>query len=300
MIASSDKLAALRETVNRFRDLTHAALWDSDGERARRPVFIIGVHRRSGTNFLADALQLTDDFLLPLPIAEDYLLQYSSFLVEYAENTVRDQYAKRFNHELDGIRACTNALLKCLGTGLKNFLTSYLPEDRRLLTKTPDPWNIDNFFTLFPDALMIIIVRDGRDCVESSKWAFPGRSYLYWMATWAINARTVVHFLDNLPDQFAGQVVLTRYEDLLRHRDEMQRILKFTGCRAETFPWDNFDKLPVRGSTFYRGGEAKLHWRPVEKTERFNPVGRWTKWSWWLRFHFQRLAGRENAIFGYS
>lgn len=293
-------LPAVSAEVRRYFDWSHRSLWANDAERTRRPVFIIGVHRRSGTNFLADAIRLTSRFSLPVPLYEDYLLQYSNMLIEYVRLTAREQYQKRFAEKPAAYSECEQLMTRSIGDGLLNFLRSYVPGEYRILTKTPDPWNLVNFFTLFPDALLIIIVRDGRDCVESAKWAFPGRSYLYWMATWAANARTILNFLRILPPRYEGQVIVTRYEDLLSDQQEMERILEFVGCCSQEYPWDEFRALPVRGSTFFRGEKKTLHWQPVEKTQDFQPVGRWKNWSWWLRWNFKRLAGAELAALGYT
>lgn len=295
-LPTSEVFSAIRP----FLDRSLEARWQADDARRTRPVFIIGIHRRSGTNFLADALQLTSELALPLPIAEDYLLEYSNLLIDFARLTAQEQYAKRFRDSIEGFHQCTNSLLREIGHGLLRFLSSYIPPGKRLLTKTPDPWNLPNFFALFPEALLILIVRDGRDCVESSKWAFPGRSYIYWMTTWAINARSILGFLSAVPAEYRSSVILTRYEDLLSDSSELRRVLNFLGIDPSGYPWDRFDRLPVRGSTFFRGNADKIHWRPVEKTAEFRPVGRWKTWSWWLRFHFKKIAGRELQALGYS
>lgn len=275
-------------------------LWQADERRQERPVFLIGIHRRSGTNFLADAICLLPDFSLPLPIAEDYLLEYAPLLEQYVNRTAEEQYRKRFAAKPEAFESCRAAMLEHLGDGLLRFLADYLPPRRRLLTKTPDPWNLDCFFGLFPHSLLIILVRDGRDCVESSKWAFPGHSYNYWINVWSQNARRILGFFQRLPQPQASQVILTRYEDLLANRAEVERLITFLGCEPKAFPWDRFATLPVRGSTFYRGERKELHWQPVEKGKDFQPVGRWQRWPWWVRWQFRRMASRELQALGYS
>ena len=55
---------------------------------------------------------------------------------------------------------------------------SYSEKKKRVVFKTPTMFNIENAFKLFPDAYFLILVRDGRSCVESvlnaewSKWSF--------------------------------------------------------------------------------------------------------------------------------
>ena len=39
------------------------------------------------------------------------------------------------------------------------------------------------------------------------------------------------------------------------------------------------ERLPVRGSSTYRGGGERVHWTAVEKTSAFDPVERWRTWK---------------------
>lgn len=276
------------------------SLWLADGDRRKRPVFLIGIHRRSGTNFLADAICLLPEFAQPLPLAEDYVLQYSPLLRQYVVETAEAQYRKRFPNAPAEYERCVASLHRHLGDGLIRFLSQYLPEGKRLLTKTPDPWNLNDFFLFFPEALLIVLVRDGRDCVESSKRGLPGHSYNYWITAWAQNARRILDFFQRLPQSHVGQVIYTQYEQLLSNRGEVERVIRFLGCDPGTFPWDRFENLPVRGSSFYRGNRQELHWQPVEKGKDFQPVGRWKHWPWWVRWQFRRIAGREFEALGYT
>ncbi|MGQ9503352.1 MAG: sulfotransferase family protein [Thermogutta sp.] len=275
------------------------SLWQADEKRQERPVFLIGIHRRSGTNFLSDAIRLIPEFELPLPIAEDYLLEFAPLLRQYAVATAETQYRKRFANAPAEYERCLDSLYRHLGDALIRFLSQYLPAGKRLLTKTPDPWNLEDFFLFFPEALLIVLVRDGRDCVESSKWGMPGHSYNYWITAWAQNARRILSFFRTIPQDRVGQVIFTRYEDLLCMRGEIERVITFLGCDASQFPRDRFETLPVRGSSFYRSNRKELHWQPVEKGKDFQPVGRWRRWSWWVRWQFRRIAGGEFEALGY-
>lgn len=267
--------------------------------RADRPVFLIGIHRRCGSNFLFDALRVYPRFQAPLPLAEDYLLQYAHLLRRYVDRTASEQYQKRFADQPEGYAECRRTMLRALGDGLLVFLNRYIEPGRRLLSKTPDPWGLDLFFDLFPDALLIVMLRDGRDVVESSHRSWPHHSRTYWMQAFAENARTVLRFAQDLSPERRGQVLVVRYEDLLAGREAMEQVLRHLGIPLDEYDWDALDRLPVRGSSVLRGGRKELHWQPVEKPADFRPVGRWHDWSWWNRFQFRRIAGREFEALGY-
>ncbi len=267
--------------------------------RADRPVFLIGIHRRCGSNFLFDALRLHPRFQAPLPLAEDYLLQYAHLLRRYVDRTASEQYEKRFPDKPEEYAACREGMLRALGDGLLGFLQGYIQPGRRLLSKTPDPWGLDLFFELFPEALLILMLRDGRDVVESSHRSWPYHSRAYWMQAFANNARTVLRFAETLPAERRPQVLVVRYEALLASRDALQRVLQHVGIAANDYDWDALDRLPVRGSSVARGGRKELHWQPVEKPADFRPVGRSRDWSWWNRFQFRRMVGKEFEALGY-
>ncbi len=262
------------------------------------PVFLIGVHRRCGSNFVADLLRLMPEFQLPNPISEDYLLEHAKLLVEYAERTAEEQYRKRFPDEA-AFAACKAQLLGELGEGLLRFLYSFLEPEKRLLTKTPDPWGLAHFRRLFPDCLLVLLVRDGRDVVESACRSWPHEPAKTWMHSWAQNAREILAFLDGLSPDDKERTLLVRYEDLLAGREEVERLVRFVGGDPAEFPWEKLDSMPVRGSSDVRVKEGELHWKPVDKPKDFKPVGRWQSWSYWKKRQFKKIAGRELIALGY-
>lgn len=262
------------------------------------PVFLVGVHRRCGSNFVCDALQLHKQFSIPEPLTEDYLLENAHLLHDYVERTVASRWRKRFNAEEDVV-LCRKTLCRRLGAALTSTLAARIAPGSRLLTKTPDPDNVKLFPSLFPDAKLVLIVRDGRDVVESSFRSWPSQSYAHWMRMWAKGARTILDFVNGAGKQCKEQWRLVRYEDLLHDREAFGSLLDFLGVSRETYPWDELESLPVRGSSTHRGNASELHWRPVEKTADFRPVGRWANWSLIRRLQFKAIAGAEQTALGY-
>jgi len=261
-------------------------------------IFIIGVHRRCGSNFLTGALKLLGHIQEPQPLAEDYLLEYSSLLMEYVQRTCDKRYKKRFTAEKD-FHACQQRLCRRLGDGLRNFLRDYISPGARLITHTPDTDYLEYFPDFFPDAQLVLLVRDGRDVVESAARSWPSESYSYWMRSWARGARRLLDFMHGVGQHHADKWLLVRYEDLLTDRQVMENVLRFLGEDPAEYPWEKFENLPLRGSSTERGGRAELHWDPVPKRKDFNPIGRWRSWSRWRRWQFRRIAAREMIELGY-
>jgi hypothetical protein len=262
-------------------------------------VFIIGVHRRCGTNFLTEALKLLPHFQEPRPLAEDYLLEHAPLLRTYAERTAQKRYRKRFPTEVD-FDACHRCLLRRLGDGLRLFLRDYIRPDARMVTHTPDPDYLEYFFDFFPDCRLVLLVRDGRDVVESAARSWPSEPYSYWMYAWALGARRMLHFIHGPGQAYQDRWRLVRYEDLITNRAAMENLLRFLDEDPAQYPWEQWENMPLRGSSTYRGGQTELHWKPVPKPKDFNPIGRWQQWPWWRRWQFRRIAGRELQELGYT
>src|SRR5947209_13766565 len=123
---------------------------------------------RTGTVFLSELLNLHPDVAPPEPLVEDYLLAQSEALLEFAD-------------EMTALWQRVNSLppdrqpdlRRALGDGLLSVLVR-VAGDRRLLTKTPSVRNVEHFFDFFPDAQLILLVRDGRTAVDSYVRSFGG------------------------------------------------------------------------------------------------------------------------------
>jgi hypothetical protein len=214
------------------------------------------------------------------------------------ETTVETHWRKRFSSP-EEVEACKRSLRRHLGAALYTFLRGQIDPSKRLFTKTPDPDNLGLFFSFFPDARLILLVRDGRDVVESAHRSWPDGSYGHWMRAWAAGARTVLQFTQGIGQVCAAQWRLYRYEDLLQDRSRFEDLLRFVEADSSVYPWDRLESLPTRGSSENRGGRAELHWDPVERPKGFKPVGRWSNWGWWRRSQFKRIAGAELRSLGY-
>jgi Sulfotransferase family len=256
------------------------------------PIFILGISQRSGTNFLFDLLRLHPDCGAPSIKWEDFLLHKSDWLVKYLDSVYKGW--RRWGADKD----LEDSLYEQLGNGLISVLASRIKE-RRLVTKTPSVRNLSHFFKLFPRAYLLILVRDGRAVVESTVRTF-GDSYESAMRRWAEGADTILRFregADGLDDRY----LIVRYEDLWNEPDqELRKIFAVVGLDADKYDFNAAINLPVRGSsTFHGKEEQRYHWKPVEKTVDFDPLGRANHWSRFTHERFDWIAGEKLASFGY-
>lgn len=289
----------------------------TQGSKIEKPIFILGIMHRSGTNFLHDLICLHPDCVDGGLIKEDFLITYSHLLVEYAKS-VYSRWNPRW--QVSEKIGPPDILVKCLGDGLMRYLSLQLDMEKdhakdlfskrsnspvqhatpkRLVTKTPSVENLHNFHKLFPDAKLIVIVRDGRAVVESGVRSF---NWKYESATqrWKNRADTITGYADNNANQ--QRFLLVRYEDLVRHpKEEMKRVLAFVELDDTSFDYDATTNLPIKGSSDLRKQDSQsMHWNPVEKPVEFNPLARYENWGTKRHVRFNWIAGKQLKLFGYD
>jgi Sulfotransferase family len=277
------------------------------------PIFILGMSQRTGTNFLGELLRLHPRCTSPV-VWEDFLAAYSDLLVSYAA-----QVSSNWNPEW-GIDRNHGRDLICrhLGEGLISFLQSQrviTPVDpasgpsstvvsvkemgKRVVTKTPSVRSLQYFFKIFPQAQLLILVRDGRAVVESAVKSF-NRNYEEEMRRWAVSAHTILQFRQSV-DHCDRPYMLVRYEDLWMHREqELRRIFSFLDLDVESYDFAAADKVPIRGSSTLVEQGIKVDWVPVENSPSFNPMQRWAHWDRRLHERFNWITGDYLGRFGYE
>lgn len=257
------------------------------------PIFILGITQRSGTNFLFDLLRLHPDCGAPSTNWEDFLVAKSDPLVSYVSSVYSGWHRRGTAQEAEDM------LYEQLGNGLISVLASWVKE-RRVITKTPSVRNLDNFFKLFPNAYLLILVRDGRAVAESRVKTFH-ESYETSARIWAEGANTILRFVEK-SHGFNRNYLIVRYEDLWNEPErELRRIFAFSGLDAEKYDFGAATHIPVRGSSVFRGQEkGEVHWKPVEKTSDFNPVSRSDHWTRAMHARFEWIAGQQLAKLGYG
>lgn len=262
-----------------------------DLERAD-PIFLHGVLPRSGTNFLWDILRLhTDVAPARAPIREDFLLKHAHHLEAYAK-AVRYHWQGRWGDYPDDI---TDQVQAAIGRGLVSFL--WTERDKRLLTKTPSVENLRRFSVLFPDARLVVLVRDGRSVVQSGMTSFG------WdLDTGARRWRSAVEEIRAFERVGAIPYLLIRYEDLLADtKATVKELLDFLNLDPGGIDLEAAARVPVRGSSEFHGAARHdVHWEPVARDESFKPTERWRSWDRSTLERFAWIAGDQLAYLRYE
>jgi protein-tyrosine sulfotransferase len=257
------------------------------------PIFIHGILPRSGTNFIWDLLLLHPDCSRGRePVNEDLFLEHSDHLTAFATAVQRawDPAWGTFPADV-GDRLCEG-----IGNGLISFL--WTDRTRRLVTKSPTVWHLDRFFTFFPSARLLILVRDGRSVVQSAVDTF-GWDFDRACRAWSDGARVIRHFQQTEAVR-ADRWRLIRYEDFVDDTEaQLRAVFDFLRLDAERYDFVAARNLPVRGSSAFGLQDGKVHWQVVPKDNTFAPKERWRAWSAAQRERFEWLAGEQLADFGY-
>jgi Sulfotransferase family len=258
------------------------------------PIFIHGVLPRSGTNFLWDLLLLHPDCARALePVNEDLFLDCSDHLVRFVD-AVRARWDPKWGPVAADL---PDRLYRSIGDGLISFL--WTDHQRRLVTKSPSVRDLDRFFSFFPRARLLILVRDGRAVVQSAMDTF-GWDFDRACRAWADAARTIRRF-QQLESAHADRWRLVRYEDLVDDvAGELRAIFEFLQLDATRYDFEAAHNLPVRGSSAFGRDGHNVHWKAVAKDASFAPKERWRSWSVAQLARFDWLAGAELLEFGYA
>lgn len=267
-------------------------------------VFVLGIMPRSGTNYLRNLLCLHPE-CVPGAISEDALVENSHLLMKYV---AKNHFQWETEGRLPAIQA-DELLVKGIGDGLLTFLKrarcrAMVPQPglegnaRYMVTKTPSVRNINNFFRLFPDEKLLILVRDGRSLVESINLSF-GYRREDSIRNWANAARNILSVQKKWEAE-GKQFLIIKYEELYQHTEqEMKKICSFLGLDSKKYDFDKALNLAVVGSSVFKR-EGEVNWRPVEKTSDFDPIARSAGWTRWQHERFNWLAAKELTLLGYE
>lgn len=257
------------------------------------PIFVVGVCRRSGTNFLARALGTHPDCVRPRdPLREDHLFRDGRRLVRYSHAVAR-RWPRRWGDR----EAARRVLLTNIGRGLAGFLEE-MSGPGRVVTKTPSTRNLDLAATLVPGAHLVVLVRDGRSATESLVQGF-GFTRERAMWNWRRGAQRILDLLDG-PAGANPRVTLVRFEDLVADPEtELARVLRAVGLDPSRLEDDVVRRLPVTGSSFLRSASDQITWEPQQRPAGFDPAHRHADWSRVQRERFAWVAGPQQRRLGY-
>lgn len=234
-----------------------------------RPVFVVG-SPRSGTSVLQWALRQHDelwggeesDFLEPL---------IAGLQEAYRFGNLRGEY-----HWLHKEKVTWQEFLRHVGYGVNSLYTSR-SESKRWVETTPRyTLQLPTLADMFPGALFLFMVRDGRQVVDSIRHFVNSSKHARACRTWRDHTVAGLKFAQT-EEQKVYQVM---FEQLIRDPvSELKRIYEFLELDYEPASADFISGKPPINSSF--PGETSAH--------KLAP--RWLSWSPKERRVFHKIAG---------
>jgi protein-tyrosine sulfotransferase len=255
-------------------------------------VIIHGIMPRSGTVYVGELLRLHPDLqAYPRDLFEAPMLQVSD-----AINRVQRRFLRAYRHNSDKIS--DDEFLALFATAFIAHLYSEVPEESRILLKVPGVHYLHRFFKAFPLENLLVVIRDGRDVVESTRRTWPQLGFPSICRRWRRSADMVLACDKHFAKKESGYW-LARFEDAVNDPVAFVRevCIRFN-LDESTYPFGKISDIPVRGSSSL-GVQKSVTWNPIEKPTTFTPERRWVNWSRRKKRIFKRIAGRALIDLGY-
>jgi Sulfotransferase family len=264
--------------------------------RLSEPIILLSVCPRSGSNYLEALLSLHPK-CRKSRFPEDFFLANSETLLYFCRS-VAESWDDWWRARLGG----TSRLAAHLGEALLRFADPAPEEggrlgDYRVMLRAPTIAGVDTAATLFPNAYVVVLVRDGPATVESGRKSF-GWPYEEAILAWRQSVRHILNFMAGAE---ARRCRLIRFEDLVADpADEIARVIDFLGLDPALYPFGRVDEVPVFGSSsFGREPGERVHWRPIPRDASFDPLARAQSWPRRRLERFTWIAGAEQRRIGY-
>jgi len=256
-------------------------------------IFILGITGRSGTNYLYNLLLTHPDCEGSSLMAEDFIIYGLDQLDKYT-NKVASKWKKEWNYN----PKMQSKLKKSLGKGIEGFLKN-TSTSKCIVSKTPSTLNIDRFFDFFQEAKLIIIIRDGKNVVESGVksnfW-----NYEMGFHIWDKSAKRILNFLKN-NKPFSDRILLVKYENLINSlSEEMARVLDYCELDFDKYNMNKAKHTKILGSSTVKTKEKEFVWKVIPEKSNFNPLNRSLHWNKTLHYRYNRKCGDSTQKFGYS
>jgi len=259
----------------------------------RKPTIIIhGVMPRSGTVYTGELLRLHPDLcaypheIWEMPFLKntgDFLNAQQSFFTSYKDNIGKIE---------------DNDFLPLFGASMIAYLYSHVPEGKRMLLKMPDVQYLNFFFSVFPYENMLLLLRDGRDVVNSTLNTWPERNFADECRRWHESANMILNFQRHSTNKNAGYLFV-KYEQCISEPESFVR--QACSCfdlDQSRYPFDKIKDIQVRGSSSVKN-DGQVSWNPVDKPAGFSPVGQWREWPPEKKNIFKQIAGQTLLKAGY-
>jgi len=257
------------------------------------PALIVhGIMPRAGTVYVEQLMRLHPDLhALPRDLWELPVLQLSNNVLGLQRRFLRI-------YEQNTDKMLSTDFLEIVGAGMLAYLREETPLEKRILFKVPSVQYLQYFWTMYPNQQLMLLIRDGRDLVDSTVRTWPQISFPMACLRWK-RAANMVHRFHNRHADLQTGYWLARFEDAVRDPEGFIR----EACRrfdldVACYPFERIKEIRIRGSSRLPQ-QGKVTWDPKEKPAGFAPIGYWHAWPPHRKWLFKRIAGDMLIKLGY-
>jgi hypothetical protein len=185
-----------------------------------------------------------------------------------------------------------------MAAGLIRHLYAMAGAGRRVVVKDPSVEELSRFEALFPLENVVVLIRDGRDCVASMCATWKEISFETACLRWKAAAEEVVAVRKRSADN--ARFMVYKYEDIMAAPEAfIAAVCQMAQIDRNLYRWGRFKKIKVSGSSGIAGEEG-VSWKGVPKPEGFKTVERWRTWDKKRKRDFERLVGPALEELGYA
>lgn len=278
-------------------------------------IFCAGISVRTGTNYIGSIFsEIPEIASIPKNYSKGEFPFFREKIIENYDNWIENFNKKMFAHQtLD-----RKKFASFYGESFLNYLKiEYEIKEQTIFVKDPGLYNVDRFYDYFPNGKLIILTRSAPDLIESSlkaslqirksqslkkkvkakiKYYFGINMYNYAKA-YQKHTRQLEYLRKILKDDFYE----VKYEDLVQNPNKyIREILDYSGVEYDNKIIENSINAKVVGSSFFGSKKHTQNWGALEKTNDFNPVGRFESWGCFNRFIYNKIADKSNKKLGYE
>jgi hypothetical protein len=201
-------------------------------------------------------------------------------------------------YKLNRSRVQADDFLTLFGAAMMAWLHEPVPADQRVLVKMPSVQYLDCFFAMFPYESLLILIRDGRDLVQSTLRTWRYLSFVQVCLRWNRSARMILG-LRSAPGFDPSRVWIAKYEDALFEPEAFVReaCARFD-LDPQVYPFDKIKHVRVVGSSKL-AERPNFAWSYQRRPADFRPVEYWKSWSPMRKLVFKATAGRALIELGY-
>lgn len=278
-------------------------------------IFCAGISVRTGTNYMGSIFsEIPEVSSMPKNYSKGEFPFFRKPLVENYDNWVSN-----FNEKMFARPAVNGASLsKFVGESFLNYIgTEYSIETKNIFVKDPNLYNVERFYDFFPRGKLIILTRSAPDLIASSlkaslqirksqSWQKKIKSRIkyysgYNMFTYAKAYNRHPAQLDFLRKELNGRFYEIKYEDLVNEPYKfIPEILDYCEIDYDEDVIEKAVNAKVVGSSYFGAKKESQNWGTMEKTNKFNPIGRYESWGWFNKLIYSRMASQSNKRVGYD